>query len=524
MRSPAIQCGVGLLALGLWSCATTGAGSRSYERASLKDLTVRSIDVVLSVSGPPVGSPPIFSVPAFDVPQWDTVLRASEEDEATRDELAKVLRRRLAQGGYSYRLLHGGQSPDLATKTQPPIETSTSPIGLGVVTPGTARSFGGASKPEAATTEYLEPGRTLKSVLDGSTADAVLVVRAVPVDAFYIVEATDQLGGQDPGIGITVGQAVLQEQAVLRTGRLLVGQAFLFDRRTGLRLWTRQLPGLPKDGRLVPGSELLKYGVLTPSGGAELLPEDKAAQAADAFVTSMFKNLPDAHSGTEMARAELSAIDPLDEVATQSFLDVGHYVLQLDASWSAETAGVDVRLGTDADGPAPDSLGTAAIAPNGVYRVTPRVGYLSPGGFLFAVGVPLGFAPNEFARTYYRDNPNSTLNDPEDIGTRLTLGKPSQMGLEMSGEYAFILTPKIFLRAGGGLFADLWTFDADPIGIVSHTRIYRYGGFAQAGVTLRFSDSSPVFVHGTARGRLGWASVGPMVTGMDLLLGLGVFL
>ncbi len=529
MRTAATQVGLALLASGLWSCASAGGGSRSYERAGLNELTVRSLDVVVSISGPPMASPPVFTVPAFDVPRWDSVLRAQQEDAATQDEVVKVLRRRLAQGGYTFRMLHGGQAPAMLTRTQPPIETSTTPVGHSAIrepgsTPGARPEEVAEEQPSRADSEYLAHGRTLRSVLDASEADAVLVIRAVPVDAFYIVETVDQLGAQDSGFGLIAGQAVLQTQSVLRTGRLLVGQAFLFDRKTGLRLWTRQRPDFPDDGRLLSDAKLFDYGVRTPKGGSEMMPADKAAQAAQAFVNAMLKKLPDAHSGTEAARVALATIDPQQEGATQSFLDEGHYVLQLDGSWSAETAGLDVQLGVDAQEPTRETLGTAALAPKGVYRVTPRFGYLSPGGFLFSVGVPLGFAPNAFERTYFRDNPNRNDGDPDDIGTRLTLGQPSQMGLEVSGEYSYILTPTIFLRAGGGLFGDLWTFDASPLGVVSTDKIYRYGGFAQAGVTLRYSDSSPVFLHGTTRGRLGWASVGPVVTGLDLILGLGLFL
>ncbi len=513
------------LAVLLAGCAGTRSGAREFERPEFKQVRMKSVDVVVTVAGPVLASPPVFSVPSFDAPTWATVLRAPEEELGTRQALVASLGRELTALGYQAQIRHAGASAELpVAAVQPLIETSTA--AMSVV--GTSSISIGAKAPSPPQPpaplfgeSYLAEGTSLRDVLDSSEADAVMVVRAVVVDAFYFFDRSDERLIQEPGSGgISGGQQVVDGRAVPRSGRLLLGQVFVFDRRTGLRLWSRQRPDFPEDGRLTPKSSLLNYGYVRADGEAALMPEAKAAKAAANFTKAILAPLPRPNEGTEAGRTALLELNPEQEQARQSFLDDGHLILQLDAGWSIESAGLDVVL----DGEVIDSLGAGALAPLGVFRLTPRVGYQSTGGFVFSVGVPLGFAPNEFSRTYFIDNPDRNAGDPNHRGVSISVGAPRLGGLEMGGGKSFVLTPKLLVQGSGGAFAEIWTFDAAPNTIVSDQRLYRFGIYGGGSLIYRVSQDGPMFLHTGARARLGWASAGPAIYGLDLQMGLGLFL
>lgn len=503
------------------ACATTSGDStsRTFRRPQLDDLPLESLDVVVSVSGPPAAAPPNFDIQTFPPPNWTSVLRAGEEDARTREALAAALRRELAGAGYRVRVLHGGTGSTEASSGAPgglplgaqaPAQTSTRAVGA-----PSAASASAAARPGEAP---LPPDATLRDVLDASRADGVLVVRAVPVDAFYVFETIDDGTTTAGALGTRSPQAMRKERSVQRSGRLLVGQAFLFDRRTGLRLWSRQLPGMPEDGKLTSSSEVLRFGVLTEPGAREPMPDEKAAQAAAGFTQAMLEPFPAAQAGRPEAREALGRIDVSSEQAKQSFLDEGHVTIAVDTSWSLETAGMDVTLGEDVV----DSLGTGAIAPNGVLRVTPRFGYQWPGGFVAAVGVPIGIAPNQFARTYHRDNPDPNAADPNDLGAQISVGRPFAAGIELTGGYAWLFDAQLMLHTTAGLFGEVWDIEAAPEGVLPTNRLYRFGVIGAGHLVYRFTETSPAFVQGGLRGRLGGANRGPVVVGLDLSLGLGV--
>lgn len=506
-------------------CAGTRSGGREFERPEFKQVRMKSLDVVVTVAGPVLASPPVFSVPSFDAPTWSTVLRAPEEEMGTREALVASLGRQLAAQGYETQIRHAGaRAESAALTTQPAIETSTAAMSA----VGTSSISIGASMPSPPERpaplfgeSYLAEGTSLRDVLDSSEADAVMVVRAVVVDAFYFFDRSDERLIQQPGSGgISGGQQVVDGQAIQRSGRLLLGQVFVFDRRTGLRLWSRQRPDFPENGRLNANSSLLKYGYVRGDGEAELMPEAKAAKAASSFTKAMLAPFAPPNEGTAAGRSALAQLDPEQEQARQSFLDEGHLVLQLDAGWSLESAGVDVVL----DGEVVDRLGAGALAPTGVFRLTPRVGYQSPGGFVFSLGVPLGFAPNDFSRTYFIDNPDRNVGDPDHRGVGISLGSPSLGGLELGGGKSFVITPKLLVHGSGGAFAEIWTFDGAPSTIVSDQRLYRFGVYGGGSLMYRVSQDGPLFLHSGARVRLGWASAGPAIYGLDLQMGLGLFL
>lgn len=518
---------VGLLA----ACTgTTGALQRDYVRPILSDLTVQTLDVVVEVAGPPVASPPSLNVPSFQPPEWSSVLRSAKSEPATREALVQALSKRLRGLGYTkVRFLHAGGDATPAPAAAPvvtpapPVETSTAPTPSGASSVTVAPPPPAAVPPPSPGLEQapLAQGVTLREVLDSSQADAVLVVRAVPVDAFYLFEATGETSVLDPGAGgLAASQAPVEDRITLRSGRLLVGQAFLFDRETGLRLWTRQLPDYPEEGKLRPDSKLLEYGFVTPEGSPELMPADKADKAAAAFSTAMFSTLPRAHTGSDDARAQLAALDAGAEQSKQTFLDESHFILQLDASWAAESAG----LGLAIDDEPLEGLGTGAIAPSGLFRVTPRLGYQSPGGFVLTLGVPIGIAPNDFARTYHRDDLNPNDADRGNSGAAVSVGTTNTFGFEVGAGWAFLLSPQLQVRPEIGGLLDVWSLDAGPAAVVETSRIYRFGVFGGGDLVYRFSEESSWFTRAGTRARVGGASAGGAFFGIDVNLGVGIFL
>jgi hypothetical protein len=346
----------------------------------------------------------------------------------------------------------------------------------------------------------------------------VLVVRVVPVDRFSI----DFGQGVRTEIGPLGKERVEDVRPEPREGRLMLGQAFLFDRRSGVRLWTKQLPDFPEGGRLTPGHPFLAYGVVyEPHEGVAPPPPERARPAAARFVGAMFANLPTATEGRVEARAKLDAADASKEESVQQFLDEGRFAVELGTRWGTER----VELGLELGGEALPSLGNGAIAPVGVVGIVPRATYLSPGGFVLSLALPLGVAPGAFARSYHRDNPEPTnAADPDDRSATVRVQGASTFGAELTVGQARAVSRRLYVVPAVGAFAEAWSIDATPGSVVAETTKVRVGGLAGLDVWLRTGDDSAFFARlgGDVRGGLDLD--GTLVTGFELAASLGIFL
>ncbi|MCK6548198.1 hypothetical protein L6R52_20280 [Myxococcota bacterium] len=510
-----------LLSLGTGCAAGLHGTERTYARPDLAEVPLRSIDVVVFVAGPPRVASQKLDSGVFPPPALDEPLARGREERGTSDALAAALGARLRSAGFAVRVLRFDDAPADGPLVEPqpplpgaPIVTSTAAVG----TTTRARSsleLGVAPSPAPI---VLERSTTLASLLASSAADGVLVVRAVPVDRFSI----DFGQGIRTEIGPLGKERVEDVRPEPREGRLLLGQAFLFDRRSGVRLWTKQLPDFPEAGRLTPGHPFLGYGVVyEPKDGVAPPPAERAAPAAQAFVGAMFANLPSPTDGRAEARAKLDATDATKEERVQRFLDEGRFALELGTRWGTQRVELGLELGAEAL----PSLGNGAIAPSGVVGVVPRATYLAPGGLVLSFALPLGIAPGSFARSYHRDNPNpDDLADPEDRTARVQVSGATTVGAELSVGQARALSRRLYVVPSIGAFADVWSIDAGPSTVVDGTSKVRLGGLAGLDLWLRTDDDSAFFARlgGDLRG--GVDLDGQLVTGFELAASLGIFL
>lgn len=495
---------IGALALVVgYGCATAaGVAERSFERSEAQRVELRRLDVVVVSAGPPRIAEERFTVRGFDPPEADAPLMVGPEDPATRDALVQSVRDELARRGFTVRMFHSAAG-------EPGGARSATVAGARTATASEART---SSATHAEADVALEAATTLASLLSSSQADALLVVRAVPVDEFTL----------DYGKGVYVQntalgrQKVRDYQPVRRRGRLLVGQAFLFDRRTGLRLWTRQAPDYPDEGRLEPGHAFLRSGVVLAEGqvleGAAL-----AAAATQQFVPRILDGLPSPKAGDPEARAALDAMDPGAETARQSFLDVGHVVVDLSAGYALETLSMELSFHEQAL----DALGPGALAPGGLLRLTPRLGYLGAGGTLFSLGVPVTYASAGFGRTYFQENPSPTAGDPDARAVHVVADGILSGGIELQIGTLIHLSGDLSLVPRGGLFGDVWSIDAGPDETVPKGARVRAGGLLGADVWMR---GERLFGRLGLDGRLGADFEGTAAAGLSLSLGFGLLL
>ncbi len=532
MRRPVVALAALLLSSACASTSGVGSG-RVFKRDKVETVKLERLDVVVTVADVQTSGPQL-NVASFDVPQVDAPLMPASEDARTRDELVKALRERLKKRGFDARFIYAG-----ARRTAAPVEIApTAPTETSTVSvdPGGARITGTSSTaealnppaaPPASTTQppdarpdlVLEPGTTLGAAFQASDADALLVVRVVPVDAFYVFQSAQDATVLDLGQDI---RAITDDTPTPRSGRLMFGQAFLYDTETRLRLWSKNLPEFPESNRITPNAAFLDYGFVTELGQPELPVERRAEIAATRFVQTMFADFLDPSAGSEAGRAMLAAVDPTMEAARQAFLDEGWLGLGVDVGWTGETAGANVVfLPSDTIPGRTIELGTGALAPSGVFRVTPRMDIVSPGGFTFEVAVPLGFGPGSFARTYHFDNPDAGLSDT-DRGTRATISGPTTGGLEVAAGYVLPLSPTFDLLPTIGVFGEAWFLDTSAA--IEDDVHLRLGAQARLDAIIHPSPSSRFFVRTGGGVRIGVDTAGPAVFGASLNLGVGLFL
>lgn len=499
-----------LLLTSITAAACAGGGGRnierSYTRAGLESLPLRSVEVFVFVAGlPRETAGAALDVNAFEPPAQDEPLAPGPAEEATTRALIARVRAELVARGFDPRII----SP-LDTSAEAPSRAVTSSVATSTaVAMHEAIEAPGEAKTDRSTT-------TIAELRAASEADAVLIVRAVPVDRFDI----------DFGSGTKIETTALGRERVqdvrpiAHDGRLMVGQMFLFDRKTGLRLWTRQVPDFPDGGRLTENHPFLAYGyVAGPSSGGVPPADERANRAAQAFAAKMFTDFPRSTSGSAEARAGLDATDANVEDQLQSFFDEGHLVFDLNARFQHGPSKMELEL----NGQALPSLGTGALAPNGFWVVVPRVSYVAAGGWTFSVAVPIGTAPGNFGRTYHRDGAdNGTV--AGDDNARVEIGGASTIGFEGTAGPTIVLSPSMFLLPHGGIFFESVSFDAAPSSVVRDASRSRFGVLGGADLWIRASATSAFFGRAGAGLRAGYDLSGSPALGVVLSAGVGVIL
>jgi hypothetical protein len=486
MRAGAIALLFALLA-GCAGGGQRGVVERSYRRPEVDQIPLKKLDLVVVAAGPPRIAEERFAVRGFDPPELEQPVLVGAEDPATRDALIEALAKKLRAGGFEVELVHGGVGP-----------VPTSSTATTAASPQKARKLS---------------GEKLQDILQSSTADAVLVVRVVPVDEVTIDEGT----GTRVETTALGRETVRDYRPVRHEGRLLVGQAFLFDRSSKLRLWTKQAPDFPDDGRLTPKHPFLAYGYVATTGSAPRGSE-LAALAASRFTEAMLAGFPTAKTGSEAARRSFDQIDPEIERTRQAFFDVGHLILEIGLGHGSETSALSLQLDGE---PLPD-LDSGAITPNGLFRLVPRLSYLSAGGAIFIASFPLSWAPSSFGVTLHRDNPRPDLSDPDDRTARLSVNGVKSGGIELQvGRYLPLAERFAFVPRGGG-FAEIWSIDAEPSDVATDRTHFRFGGVIGGDLWLRSSGST--FGRAGIDGRVGLDAAGGVFVGLGLSLGVGLLL
>jgi hypothetical protein len=493
-------------AIWLSGCAGTGGVTeRAFTRDVLADLELRSLDVVVVAKGPPLASGPALDVSPFDAPRHDAVLFEGPDDVETRRALSSALASELATRGFAVRLVHAhpheaGAPGAPRFAPLPPIETSTT---VPTASAAVALAFG----PPIVD---LEPTATLADVLRASPLDAVLVVRVVIVDEFHL---------HVPGTGAPelseTGRVLRQRPAKAYPvrGRLLVGQAFLFDRRTGLRLWSRQLPSFPEGGRIFERDPFLRFGFVQTDKSA-MEERAKADRAAAAFVPAMLAEFPRSQAGTPEARASLDAVDAQAELRELSFFDDSHILLEVGLGWAAEGSGADLVL----DGVELPPVGTGAVSPQGIGRIGVRGGYVAPSGLALSLEARFGLAPSSFARSYHRDG--EAFDRSRNANVRID-GANAYAGALGAG-YLLLVAEDLFLLPSGAVFLDAWAVRAEPDTVVLDGTHLRFG--AELGLDVLYAFTSLVFGRIGVGAKAGADTSGPPFVGIGGSLGLGLFL
>lgn len=448
--------------LGGCASSATQVDARTYVRPEATQIRLKTLDVAVVVAGPPRVAEEKFAIASFPPPELDAPIARGQLDQTTMQAVATTLEHQLDNDGF-------------------------------------ALNFD------------VDVNMTLKALLAGSTADGVLIVRAVPVDRFIV-----DVGQGSKTIETALGRERIRDfRPQPREGRLLVGQAFLYDRATGLRLWSKQAPDYPEGGRLTPTHPFLQYGYVGTSSSSTQL----AHAAADGFVRKMFEGFPSANAGDPAARAKLNALDIDEERRAQSFRDETHVAVEVGASWGLEPSRVEGQLfETSFD------ISNGAITPVGIPRVAPRVSILTTSGWAWTFVLPLGMASSGFGRTYHVDNPAPDLREDRDQTARVKVNKTTMLGVEAHLGPTVRLSDLMVVVPRGGLFVDVWSIDATPGSVIRGRTRVRLG--AALGSDLMFLPASDGWFFGRvgADARIGADTGGPFILGFALSGGVGILL
>jgi hypothetical protein len=463
--------------LGLSACAGSTAGSatsRAFERPELERLPLQTLSVWV-VSKPPVeneGS--LDDVDAFGPPGLDETLSPKRVDPL----MQRALLDRIEAWG---------------------------------------RAQGFEVKPARAPT--ARP--TLRELLGAAETDAVLIVRVVPVDRFTVFEKAGEQQIIDTGDPATQ-MLTTAEAAEDRLGRLLVGQAFLYEPTSRVRLWSRQIPDFPTAGRLTPDDPFLAYGYVAEDVDEVTDLAEKAERAADAFVPAMLDTFPGPESGDPEVRAALRSASFQRQARMQRFLDQNHVALEISAGWEMPSIRSRARTLQDVGQLEPveialPELGTGELAPVGSFELRPKAIWIRPGGLSFSAGFELGFIPNDFQRTVFVENVDDV--GDFDQAVELSVSGGTTVGGSLAGGWLVPLSPALFLHPEVGTFVDVYLFDASPT--VPDATHVTWGGQGELSVWLRPSATGALYLRAGAGGRVGADFGGDVLASFVASVGVG---
>lgn len=462
---------------GLSACAGSTAGSatsRSFQRPELERVPLKTLSVWV-VSRPPIEDEgALGDVDAFGAPRLDQPVSPPRVDPLTQRALLDRIDAWGRERGFD-------------------VEPAPSP---------TARP-------------------TLRELLGAAETDAVLIVRVVPVDRFTVFEKADEQQIIDTGDPATQ-MLTTAEASEDRFGRLLVGQAFLYEPRSRVRLWSRQIPDFPTSGRLTPDDPFLRYGYVADDVDDVMDPAKKAERAADAFVPAMLATFPEPQAGDPSALAALQSEGFQSRARLQRFLDQNHVALEISAAWEMPSIRSSARTLQDVgqlepvEIPLPD-LGTGELAPSGSFELRPKAIWIQPGGLSFSAGFELGFIPNDFRRTVFTPNVDDV--GDFDQAVELSVSGGTAVGGSLAVGWLVPLTPTLFLHPEVGTFVDVYLFDASPT--VPDATHVTWGGQGELSVWLRPSASGPLYLRGGAGGRVGADFGGDVLASFTTSAGVG---
>ncbi len=515
---------LGLLAAVLTTgcVASSGSGaSRVYQRRDLDKVPLRSIDIVVEVANSEFSELELKLRPYPPV-SFDSALGQRATDAQAENAVVRSLARQLKKLGYQ---LSSGPRPNLvpAVAQKLPLQVKTSSLSVTSTTSATVPPVVAVVPKkgvQSAVSLKIVGSQTLREVCEASTADAVLVVRAIPIDRFYIfqeqINAAQEFAETENVATGGVGGNVRGRRPVLHEGRLLFGQAFLLDRRTGLRLWSKHLPDFPENGEIIKGHPILEYGIWGLPGqvaeGAE-----RATSSAEAFTQRILNGFPFSHVGHQGYGQELSKIDVEAESRAEEYLDQGHLYLEIGTGWSLEQIGTDVVL--DESVPLP-SLGTGALAPSGAVRFArPRFTYVASGGWSFGLEGSFGTVPTNFSRSINLDDPRSNPSNPMPRTGVLAVDSASLVGGELQLGKLFFIGENLHLAPRAGLFLEAWQYSISPPDLVSSSDHLRGG--VHVGTDLHWLLAAPFYWRVGGGFRLGLDNQGPGYLGFDLSTGVG---
>lgn len=364
------------------------------------------------------------------------------------------------------------------------------------------RGFGLARR--LSPTAGLTDDTTLEMLVRTSTADAVLVVRAVPIDRFSMVEEGREMTPVNLGIG-----AMRQDTVHEHRGRLYLGQVFLYLAGRGLRLMSRQAPDFPDGGRLTYGHPFLEYGLVLKEEVPSLSPE-LIELAAERFTARLLAGFPAARAGAPGELARLTA-DADDDGPLQAFLDEVHWGLELSFQHRVESVEAPLRLG---ERPVA-ALQAGDFAPSGIFQLLPRATYWSPSGVIFGFGIPLGFATQDLRRTLLLDDPaggDAQIQRLEVNGLKL-------LGVVLDASLELPLTrtrPTLFLLPRALLATELWSLETSEGSLRTRSSV-------GLGADLLYRPAEGrVFLRAGLEGRLGLDfAQGALLAGFASTLGVG---
>lgn len=358
--------------------------------------------------------------------------------------------------------------------------------------------------------------KTLTDIAAVAETDGILVLRAVPMAQLYVLDDDEVTQVLDAGGTLENGAALPQGDSVARLtpGVLFMGQAFLYDRATGVRLWSEQLPDMPRDRALRQGSPMLRYGVI----GADferLEVKERVPAAARGAARALLTALPSPQEGSPDGTQALAGVDVRAERRREAFFDRPHLGLEIGAAWSFEQASGNATL---PDGTQLPSLGNGELGPLGALSPHFRLTWVTAGGTSFGATAVLGTVPGaSFSRRVFRGGDTPAAGD--ELGVQ-SLESTFLFGGGLGIGRLLAASNTVFLHPFAGLFAEQWSYDATP-GFLDPVNQIRLGTELRFDV-LWLPTPTPFMLRGGVHGRAGIADGSRSFFGGGLSLGAGV--